>query len=221
MTSIERGMWFGDYHTGLDWGLILNSKSYTPPTAKTSYVSVDGRDGSLDLTESLTGDVKYDDRKGTYKFIGTQGTYDDRERLISEIIHNVHGRRLHIVGADDISHYMDGRCQVSDVTNTNAYCTLTITTTCDPYMYTIDPVIYKLTVASTENTSILVNRGTKVIVPEFKVDGGSVNIKIGTTSTTVSDGTYKFTNVRLPSGNTVLTYSGSGTLTITYSEGVL
>ena len=60
--------------------MILNEKSYPPPTPKTLYVEVDGRDGDLDLSEGLIGEIKYNNRQAVYKFIMTNGTYQDRAK---------------------------------------------------------------------------------------------------------------------------------------------
>lgn len=43
------------YNLETEFGLILTSYKYTPPEAKTEYVSVPGRDGDLDFTEALYG----------------------------------------------------------------------------------------------------------------------------------------------------------------------
>ena len=44
---------FGDNHTAEDWGLILNAKTISPPTPKVVKISVDGRDGDLNLKISI------------------------------------------------------------------------------------------------------------------------------------------------------------------------
>ena len=59
------GVMIGEKHSIKDWGLIMTSKVISPPVPQLNMVSVPLRDGSLDLTESLTGDVKYNDRNIT------------------------------------------------------------------------------------------------------------------------------------------------------------
>lgn len=133
-----RGFKFGNIHTGETWGLILTSKSLTPPEPKTYYVEIEGRNGSLDLSESLTGEIKYKDRKLTASFILANGKRSEREQLISGIINYLHGQKMNIVDPDDEEHYLIGRFTVTDYTNTLAYGTLTVEATCEPWRYSLD-----------------------------------------------------------------------------------
>ena len=62
------GVTIGEKHSYNDWGLILSSQTISPPTPQINMVSVPMRDGSIDITETLSGDVKYDDRTLTFTF---------------------------------------------------------------------------------------------------------------------------------------------------------
>lgn len=130
-----RGFTFGNIHTGTTWGLILSSKSLTPPEPKTYYVELEGRDGSLDLSESLAGEIKYKDRTLKASFILANGTRADRQQLIFSIINYLHGQKMKIVDPDDTTHYLIGRITVTDYENTLAYGTLDIEATCEPWRY--------------------------------------------------------------------------------------
>ena len=66
------GVSFDGAHSYNDWGLKLKSVSIGVPKAKTVYVSVNGMNGSLDLTEAQNGGVVYEMR--TLKF-----TFDARD----------------------------------------------------------------------------------------------------------------------------------------------
>ena len=68
------GVSFDGAHSYNDWGLKLKSVSIGVPKAKTVYVSVNGMNGSLDLTEAQNGGVVYEMR--TLKF-----TFDARHPL--------------------------------------------------------------------------------------------------------------------------------------------
>ena len=48
------GVTFGDKHSFDDFGIYLTSKTINPPEPQTNTISVPLRDGSIDLTESLT-----------------------------------------------------------------------------------------------------------------------------------------------------------------------
>ena len=121
-----RGVRFGVYHTAEDWGLILNDKSLTPPVPKTTYIQVEGRDGDLDFSEALTGEIRYNNRVASFTLLATDGTYTDREELISEILGALHGKKVNIVLDDKPDYYLVGRCQVTEVTNNKAYGTIKV-----------------------------------------------------------------------------------------------
>ena len=58
---------FGNKNTWDDWRLIPTSRPvFLPPDVKKVLVDLPGSDGVIDLTESLTGYVKYGNRKGSF-----------------------------------------------------------------------------------------------------------------------------------------------------------
>lgn len=215
-----RGVYFADYHTVADWGLILSAKKIDPPTPKIVTVNIDGRDGSLDLSRALTGEIKYNDREASFSFLITEGSQSDREYMLQTIINAIHGQRLQIIEPDFPWLYLIGECSVIDVINNKAYGSFTVKATCEPYRYYISEVIRPITLIDTETEIVLTNSGKKIVVPTIQVSG-SVNIKYDNTSVSLSEGTYRLTSLMLKSGNNLLTVSGSGTVTFTYREAIL
>lgn len=217
-----RGVQFGDYHTADDWNLIMNEKKVEPPTPKTNYVSVPGRDGDLDLTAALSGLVNYDNRKATYVFLLTDGTQLDREELISEIVGVLHGQSMEIIDTDDYpDYYMTGRLTVTNITNTNAYGTITIEANCNPWRYALNSSARTVTVTSSDGTVLVAisNKGYRTVTPTITVTG-TVNLTYGSTSVSLSAGTYTFPGFTLSPGVTSVSVSGSGTITFTYQEAI-
>ena len=98
------GVLIGEKHTYNDWGLILTQKVISPPVPQLNLVTVPLRDGSLDLTETLTGDVKYNDRKITMHFAvaGPRGKWTSK---VSEIQNFLHGQRMKVIFDDDKAFY--------------------------------------------------------------------------------------------------------------------
>ncbi len=215
-----RGVQFGEYHTADDWGLILNAKTINPPAPKYVRVSVDGRDGDLNLSRTLTGDMKYSNRDVSFTFLVTDGTQATREELINEIINLIHGNELEIIEPDDLEHYFLGECSVGNVRNDRAYGSFVVSANCEPYRYAIDEVNRTITATSTPSDIILTNTGRKRLIPTVKVTD-SVNLEFGTTKLSLGAGTYKLTSLVLIPGANTVTVSGSGSVTFTYREGVL
>lgn len=215
-----RGVIFGDYHTADDWKLILNEKTINPPTPKIVKVAVDGRDGDLNLSRALSGDMKFNNRDASFTFLVTEGTFDERADLINEIINLIHGNELQIIEPDDEDHYLLGECTVSDVKNNKAYGSFKVTANCEPYRYFIDEINRTLTASATPIDVVLHNTGRKTVTPTLTVDG-SVNLVFGSSNVSLSTGTYKLSALALHSGPTNVTISGSGSITFTYREAVL
>lgn len=217
-----RGVQFGDYHTAEDWNLILHEKTITPPEPKTNYVSVPGRDGDIDLTEALSGLVNYRDRTGSFTFLLTDGSHADREELISEIVGVLNGQRLQYIDTDDYpDYYMTGRFTVKSVTNNNAYGTIQLEAVLNPWRYAINPKSQTVTVTSSDGTVpvVLSNAGYKTLTPTITVTG-TINLTYGTTTTALSAGTYTLPGLQLSPGANSLSVSGSGSITITYTEAI-
>ena len=215
-----RGVYFGDYHTVGDWGLILTAKTIDPPTPKIVNVNIDGRDGTLDLSRALTGDMKFNDRSASFTFLVTEGTQSDRAYMIQNIINKIHGQRLKIIEPDSPEYYFLGECTVSGVINDRAYGTFVVTATCEPYRYSINETVRNIQLSTTPTEIVLINNGRRVITPTITVTD-SANLVIGTTSVSLSAGNYKLTALTLKNGVTTLTVSGTGEITFTYREAVL
>ncbi len=215
-----RGVYFGDYHTVADWGLILSAKTINPPTPKIVNVKIDGRDGTLDLSRALTDDMKFNDREASFKFLVTEGSQSDRAYMIRTITNAIHGQRLNIIEPDFPELYLVGECSVSNVVNNKAYGSFDVKATCEPYRYSIDEINRVITASSDPVNAILTNNGRKTLTPTITVDG-SVNLKFGSTSVALGTGTYKLPSLILKNGTTIVTVSGSGTVTFSYREAVL
>lgn len=217
-----RGVQFGEYHTAEDWNLIMNEKTVTPPVPKTTYVSVPGRDGDLDLTTALSGIVNYENRIASYLFILTDGSQLDREELISEIVGVLNGQSMEIVDTDDYpDYYMTGRITVKAVTNNAAYGTIAIEANCNPWRYSLNPTVINQTVKTTDGTVTvyLSNKGYRTVTPTITVTG-TVILTYGSTSQSLSAGTYSFPGFMLSPGANTVTVSGSGTISFTYQEAI-
>lgn len=215
-----RGVQFGEFHTADDWGLILNTKDIKTPTRKIVKVSVDGRDGDINLSRALTGEMRYSNREASFTFLLTDGSYEEREELIDEIINSIDGYELQIIDPDKPDYYLVGECGVSDVVNNKAYGSFKITADCEPYYYAKNETRRVIELSTTEIDINLTNSGRKTLSPTVIVEG-EARVGYGATSTALSTGSYKLTSLYLRKGVTTVTLSGSGSITFVYREAVL
>lgn len=96
-----------------DWHLIPTSRPLvSPPEVKTEFVDIVGTDGSLDLTEALSG-VNFKDREGEWEFKVANG-YQEWNVLYTDILSFINGKNLKIQLESDPGFYYYGRLSVTE-----------------------------------------------------------------------------------------------------------
>lgn len=215
---MERFFMLDKFNTWYDWRLILTSKNVTPPQPKTNYVNIDGMSGSLDLSESLTGEITYSDRTVSASFWTNEGTHRERERLLQKIISTLHGKKVKIIEPDDPEHYFYGRVNIKSRNNILPYMEFTIECTCEPWRYAINDCMRRVDVNSSVVTDVIINNnGVKSLSPNIIVTG-IVDIIYNGVKTTLTAGSYKISDIRLRQGVNNIGVSGAGSATFVYKE---
>ena len=127
------GVSFDGAHSYNDWGLKLKSVSIGVPKAKTVYVSVNGMNGSLDLTEAQNGGVVYEMRTLKFTFDARDCSYIRWTGLISRIARAIEGKERRIILDVDSGYYYTGRCHIDTKKTNEELAEISIECTCDPY----------------------------------------------------------------------------------------
>ena len=213
---MERYFILDKYNTWYDWGLILTKKSITPPDPKTNYVDIDGMSGSLDLSESLTGEITYKDRTISASFWTDKGSRKDREVLLKNITFALHGKKIKIIEPDDPSHYFYGRVKIKSYSNNLAYMEFTIEATCEPWRYALADTVRHIDVNG-DTDVVIHNHGVKSVSPVIKVNG-SVTVIYNNARVSLTNGSYKISDIKLRRGVNIIGLSGAGKVTFTYKE---
>lgn len=208
------------FNTWYDWRLILTAKDIPDAEVKTNYVNIDGMHGALDLSEALTGEPVYGDRTLAASFSASEGSRDDRERLLRTITTTLHGRKIRLTEPDDPEHYFLGRVQVKNKYNGPAYATFDIEAVCDPWRYAVAESQRSVTVAGNSVGVVIRNEGDKTVCPVITVTG-SVVVTFGGVTAELTTGSYKIPDLRLVHGVNVVGVSGTGAVTFTYTEASL
>ena len=217
----KRKVIFGTYDTAQTGAWTVAGLELTSPDIQTNLVAIPGRDGPLDLSTVLTdGEPVYNSRKLTVVLENSDGDRAAREALIRTIIAQLDGYQKQIWLPDDADHYLQGRLHVVRNYNDMAHAAVTVTATCDPWLYSNTEKVYTLTASSTEKTATLDNNGRKAVVPVVEATDRAT-IVYGTTTWTLAVGTQQLPDFVLLAGSHTVKYSGSGTIKITYREAVL
>ena len=119
------------------------------------------------------------------------------------------------------------RVQVYKEYNDLAHCAVRVSAVCDPWLYAASETVISLTATAAEQTAYLFNYGRLAVVPTL-VTTGTVRIVYGTNSWALSQGEHVLPELYLTPGQGLgrpgvhnITYSGSGSITLTYREAVL
>ncbi len=234
------GVTFGTKHSYRDWGLLLKSRPViSPPSPKTVYVDIPGSDGIIDLTESLTGDVKFDNRTITCEFV----VLDARNRwsdIYSEIMDYLHGQRMKVRLDEDPTYYYEGRLQVNEWKSDKVTSTITIEGDVEPYKMEMFSSLedwewdsfnfetgiirdYK-EIRVDESLTFTIEGRRKSVVPSFTVvsdDGSGLQVRFNGTTYDLPDGTSRVLNIVIKNGTNTLYFTGNGTVSIDYRGGRL
>lgn len=211
----------GDKFTADDWGLLLSSFEISEPPIKTNYVELPVGDGSIDLTESLRGEVSYGNRqiKATFTTIGARSTWST---LIDQVKAYCHGRKLNIIAPEDDEYYYIGRVSVGPLIKGAASAEFTITITADPYKYKNNETVLNYTVGATGTLAVTLVNARRRVVPTMTTNN-TTQVVITGVSASFSPGTHKLVNFILNEGNNAFTFNAvNGTaITIRYQEATL
>ena len=211
-----KGIQFGKYHSWDDFALILTSKEIGTPTPKTETIDIPGGDGVLDLTEFF-GETKYGNRPLSFEF-STIVPQSDFMRLFSKVQNALHGQKMRIVLDDDAEWYYTGRISVSPWKAEKSIGKFTIDCDCEPYKTKVNDTV--ISVAVTEETTVILQNSKKRVIPTIDITG-EINLTFGTNFWALTEGRYDLPAVILEYGDNEITLSGAGTATFTYREGGL
>ena len=208
------------FNTWHDWRLTLTAKEVSPPNPKTNYITLDGRHGTLDLSEALTGEVVYEDRTVMAKFWTSEGTDTSRVQLMREIIAALHGRKVQIVEPDDPDHYFLGRVYIKPDAHDQVHDEFTLEAVCEPWRYDLFEMARRVEVDGNSLDIILRNNGVKTLCPTIEVEG-SVTLTYDGATLGLTTGSYKVSDVKLRHGFNTVGVSGTGSVTFIYREATL
>ena len=206
---------FGDKNSYTDFGLLLKPKNRPLPKPVTKFVSIEGRDGDLDLTNSLTGDTKYSNITTTLEFY-IKGSRAEWEEKLLELSTYLHGKKMQVTYSEDADWYYVGRMSLNDLENDRNVGSIAVECNFEPYRYkkteTVKTITGVGTLALTNTRKWVMPTITSTESMQFTYEGKTFTV----------NGTLKSPDIILKEGeNTLEVTSGTGTLTVTYREAKL
>ena len=219
-----------------DFGLVPVARPVVAmPKPKTSYVDVSGVDGALDLSETLAGMMLYANREGTWEFMAANRYRDPKARL-HELSNFLHGRYMRVILEDDPGYYYMGRLTVRPGKLDRGFLRVTIAYNLEPYKYELtsstedwlwDPFSFEtgiireygsLTVDGT--LAVTVAGSARPSIPTITCSAAMTVAYKGTTYN-LAAGANRLTDIVIGENEAVMTFTGSGTVSIDYRGGWL
>lgn len=225
---------FDDKKSFSDWGLKLERISLSFPEPKLDLVDIPGADGSADLTE-VNGPVCYENRTITLTF-SLLDDYVQWHLLASEIAAELHGQNKKCILPDDQSFYYYGRFTLETEKDNDVVTDVVITGNVEPYKLELqsslddwlwDPFNFEediireygeIEVDGTTQVNIIGRQ--KPSVPTI-ISDADMTVSFEGATYEITPGTNIIYDIVTSPGDNVLTFSGTGTISIDYRGGIL
>lgn len=220
----KRKVIIGNYDTALEGLWTLSALTLSEPALKTEYISIPGLSGDLDMSTALTdGEPTYNNRTLEFTLESSEGTREERNRKISEMINQLDGFTHNIILPDYPIHYLTGRVSIRVNYSDLVHASVTVSANCEPWFYNLAETRVVVEVAGQEPVyTTLRNQGRKALVPKIEIDGSfDMRIKFGDNQWEVSPGAYTIPGIFLKTGAHPIELTGAGTVIFTYREAVL
>ena len=117
------------------WHLIPSSRPViSPPIERTKFVTVGGRSGNLDYSQSLTHKPVFDNRTGKIEFYVENDWWTDWEIAYTTITEALQGKRVELALEDNPLHYYKGLLWVNGWKSQKGNSTITLEYNLQPKM---------------------------------------------------------------------------------------
>lgn len=124
-------------NTWSDWHLIPSSRPVIAAAMeRTKFVTVGGRSGVLDYSQTLSGRPVFDDRTGSIEFY-VENDYWDWETAYMTICETLQGKRVQLALEDNPAHYYEGLLYVDKWTSDKGHSKINLKYDLHPTMLTL------------------------------------------------------------------------------------
>lgn len=203
------------------WGFLLTQKNISQPEPKDYIVEVPGRNGSVDLTESMGG-VRYGDREVEFVLLPIEGDYSQRMKNYYELVRFIHGKVNDIEEPDRPGEILRGRWKVGEPSKINGdlFSFKLFSKNVYPYYISVPPheITYNLNSGDTHNISVDYN-GVGTVWPLVKFTGnGTITAEGDNINYNLTSSYTRYDHIRLNKTVNNFKIQGNGDLTFLYSN---
>lgn len=230
-----KGVWFGNKHSYYDFNLVLTRKELGSAEAKVIEIEIPAADGTLDLTEALTGDVKYANRTITLAFT----CLTDRRKWMkvhSDLSNYINGQKMKVILDEEPSFFYVARLKVNELTVEEKVGEIIVEGTADAYKYDVsasnedwywDDLDFETGIIN-DTKEIKINGSRDLIIigrrkkicPVIVVDS-LMEVTFNGSTYQLKEGRNIVLGVVISEGENVLHFSGNGVITVEYRGGSL
>lgn len=203
-----------------DWDIYLTSLVIGDAEPKEYYIDIPNGDGALDLSEALTGEIHYSNRSLEAEFT-IKPPESSWIPLLQHIRAYLNGKQRLIRATNEPGYYLIGRLKTS-FNRDGTLGKLTVTATCKPWKYKEKPTIRRFILNAEGQASGNCLNSRKRVIPTITASA-EVTLLFNGSSTTVSAGTHRFTNIMFVEDDNQVTITGpaGATVEFEYQEGAL
>lgn len=179
ITKVYYALATGNFTDSSTQGLLINEFNFPAPTVKTQYVDVPGRDGLIDLSESLTGEPVYQNVKGSITFIVLKGANFNLDTFIN----TYHGKIMRFYTDEQPNYYRIGRATVTGKTlRLGKLQTFTVSVDVEPLLWKLTESTVSIPIAAYSAADLVYQTSTNMNVSYPTVSGASISLRASGTA---------------------------------------
>lgn len=203
------------------FGLVMTDESVLgPPPFKRCEVDVPGGDGSIDLSDALSGGPVYGNREHVFVLRMEVGGPREFERVKTEVSHLLHGRRLRYELTCDPGYSYEGRFEVDEYYSRMRSGCIRLKVAADPYKLK-ERCTYRVNAAG--GIVVTLESGRRPACPTFEFASETI-VACGDVVAQMQPGSYKVNDLWLHEGVNELylnSYLGEGNVAAEEHMGVV
>lgn len=216
---------FGTVKSYTDLGMILDEDGVElgSPEPKRTLVDIMGMNGSLDLTPTISEEIRYKNRTIvlTFNVVDYQRRW---QTVFSAIMNQIHGQNFNVTIEPDTDYYWDAFCIVNTNKSKKNKGTIVVKLDADPFKYKKTETTVSITCTNTSGTNKTITNGKAPVMPTFRAQSTGMSVKFGNVTHALTRNTdMQFDDIVFGSGNNTITILGTsnGVVKVTFREGML